>query len=102
MIRRPPRSTLFPYTTLFRSLVLVAEGRQLGRADEGEVERVEEEHDPLAPVVLEADRLSKLLPAPRRPGRQRTPLYSCHASFLFGVFCLQQKIATFFTSDIDR
>src|SRR5260370_11714765 len=28
MIRRPPRSTLFPYTTLFRSMVLAAEGRK--------------------------------------------------------------------------
>src|SRR3712207_7116776 len=30
MIRRPPRSTLFPYTTLFRSGLLVAHGRRLG------------------------------------------------------------------------
>src|SRR2546422_3021972 len=33
MIRRPPRSTLFPYTTLFRSQRLVSRGIQLGTAD---------------------------------------------------------------------
>src|SRR5260370_32103853 len=35
MIRRPPRSTLFPYTTLFRSLVLEAEGAQAERGHHG-------------------------------------------------------------------
>src|SRR2546425_6076802 len=33
MIRRPPRSTLFPYTTLFRSLLLASPGNRVGRRD---------------------------------------------------------------------
>src|SRR5436305_9098870 len=53
MIRRPPRSTLFPYTTLFRSVVVgglrlgeVAVGLRLGRVDEvGELDRILDEED---------------------------------------------------------
>src|SRR3712207_7845211 len=51
MIRRPPRSTLFPYTTLFRSLHLVAQHLQHGRQDVGMVRQ------PLYPLaVLEPSR----------------------------------------------
>src|SRR3712207_7027580 len=39
MIRRPPRSTLFPYTTLFRSLVLVGDADQLPSVGPGQVLR---------------------------------------------------------------
>src|SRR3712207_9343596 len=57
MIRRPPRSTLFPYTTLFRSPRLLAVGREVVPADErrelgqrgGEVARVVDQR----PAVLE-------------------------------------------------
>src|SRR5438874_3091691 len=48
MIRRPPRSTLFPYTTLFRSRVALRVGAQLGRRDShqdtgwGDLQRSEE------------------------------------------------------------
>src|SRR3712207_8889066 len=48
MIRRPPRSTLFPYTTLFRSRlaeVLVVERRLVGELDEVDVRRRLERHD---------------------------------------------------------
>src|SRR5690348_17677135 len=66
MIRRPPRSTLFPYTTLFRSLrverveLLRAHGElaQLGRADRGEVRGMAEEQHPL-PVLPGAERRSE-------------------------------------------
>src|SRR3712207_7348152 len=57
MIRRPPRSTLFPYTTLFRSLGEVDAGRRLARArhagqhDVGLVDRVQAQ----AVVVLERE-----------------------------------------------
>src|SRR5438309_2687748 len=37
MIRRPPRSTLFPYTTLFRSLSLFCRGEEIGRRDDADV-----------------------------------------------------------------
>src|SRR2546430_8580353 len=41
MIRRPPRSTLFPYTTLFRSDALALSARELGDRTIGEIQRVD-------------------------------------------------------------
>src|SRR3712207_8437512 len=89
MIRRPPRSTLFPYTTLFRSLLgaggqprrpapLHARGRRPGAA--GGVA-------PLHPAVR--------LPRGARPGERRdrksTRLNSSHANISYAVFCLKKK-----------
>src|SRR5260221_4997704 len=76
MIRRPPRSTLFPYTTLFRS---VAEGR--------EVEAVE------APRLIGDLILARLVPRPaqRRADRKSTRLNSSHTVISYAVFCLQKK-----------
>src|SRR3712207_7968070 len=81
MIRRPPRSTLFPYTTLFRSraegpgverAVLAAE---LHQVQAGEVARaVVEEH------VLGAG-----------VDRKSTRLNSSHANISYAVFCLKKK-----------
>src|SRR5947209_9069995 len=78
MIRRPPRSTLFPYTTLFRSLV-------------------EKIRDPL-PVVVGADLSSfsnrQILPvgeAGKVRDRKSTRLNSSHANISYAVFCLKKK-----------
>src|SRR3712207_7426343 len=85
MIRRPPRSTLFPYTTLFRSphLHLVAQGRRLrgggGRAVEGGGV-----HAP-AGQPLDRGRLS----GPR--DRKSTRLNSSHANISYAAFCLKKK-----------
>src|SRR5438105_6126101 len=49
MIRRPPRSTLFPYTTLFRSIIRVANSRMAGAIRLVSIERG---HDPRAFVAL--------------------------------------------------
>src|SRR5207302_9303473 len=64
MLRRPPRSTLFPYTTLFRS-----------------------DRHPLCPQPLDpAD------PVPRRrPDRKSTRLNSSHVKTSYAVFCLKKK-----------
>src|SRR3989449_10478523 len=75
MIRRPPRSTLFPYTTLFRSH-LVGEGAQRGPVRGGE--RPETAQDrvqgPLAPEVADADRLQlRRGPGGRDLGERRLP-----------------------------
>src|SRR3712207_7642616 len=74
MIRRPPRSTLFPYTTLFRSLgrsrALRAE--RIHRADPIEVRRS------VRGRVIERDRKS-------------TRLNSSHANISYAVFCLKKK-----------
>src|SRR6478672_13380724 len=72
MIRRPPRSTLFPYTTLFRSAAHPAGGRRPAR---------------------------RLRPAPRRhrdgvghhQDRKSTRLNSSHDQISYAVFCLKKK-----------
>src|SRR3712207_8015641 len=92
MIRRPPRSTLFPYTTLFRSLVGAAEIAPGGVGDEDPVLL------PDRPVEAEvdADLLDLLLArqvAADDLGRDRksTRLNSSHANISYAVFCLKKK-----------
>src|SRR5438477_8614168 len=85
MIRRPPRSTLFPYTTLFRSVRLFeSDERSEWRAPHGErirnsqwPERHGESHDRRT----------------RHDGRDRksTRLNSSHMSISYAVFCLKKK-----------
>src|SRR6266542_5258701 len=69
MIRRPPRSTLFPYTTLFRSA-----------ADTGADGKVRDRED------HERDK--------RRADRKSTRLNSSHGSISYAVFCLKNKKIT--------
>src|SRR2546422_5891772 len=87
MIRRPPRSTLFPYTTLFRSARALEEdvfnGLELGRLGHETVE-----HRSVA-VVREAD----------DPDRKSTRLNSSHGYISYAVFCLKKKKKT--TTDIE-
>src|SRR5438067_8274841 len=73
MLRRPTRSTLFPYTTLFRSLPVVPDRRRVGlRVAEP---RFQDER----PV-----------PHPERD-RKSTRLNSSHVSISYAVFCLKKK-----------
>src|SRR3712207_8659466 len=98
MIRRPPRSTLFPYTTLFRSPAGVAEQAAGGaRAEPGPDRR----------PALEPDRVRSTRVASLRRGRSRGPratdqhapprdrkstrLNSSHANISYAVFCLKKK-----------
>src|SRR2546426_7034390 len=91
MIRRPPRSTLFPYTTLFRSQTLRRQGARSRRVPH---------------VVGRAHRLQR--PAPVRPhaagaarracrasadegDRKSTRLNSSHLVISYAVFCLKKK-----------
>src|SRR3712207_7713166 len=95
MIRRPPRSTLFPYTTLFRSDVehheVVAQHQQEHRGDE-QVE-VPEEAPPARVVLHVADRVD--VDQRADPGdqqdRKSTRLNSSHANISYAVFCLKKK-----------
>src|SRR3712207_8020605 len=85
MIRRPPRSTLFPYTTLFRSFgVIVVEDHHI-EAGRGEIALV------VQPEILARQRRSQ-----RRGGRDRksTRLNSSHANISYAVFCLKKKMRT--------
>src|SRR3712207_7413262 len=87
MIRRPPRSTLFPYTTLFRSAV---EGRGLVRvlAVAQHVGALPAAADPVgeAALVVRAEHVA-------HPGgdRKSTRLNSSHANISYAVFCLKKK-----------
>src|SRR3712207_7184065 len=96
MIRRPPRSTLFPYTTLFRSETAIPTRRpQHRRASSG---------DPGIVVHGMTDVWAKLAkcctPVPgddilgfvTRGDRKSTRLNSSHANISYAVFCLKKKI----------
>src|SRR3712207_6857696 len=85
MIRRPPRSTLFPYTTLFRSRRPVVD--HLGRPHP----RMAWPHGgPVASrVVHERDREPGRGPSPR--DRKSTRLNSSHANISYAVFCLKKN-----------
>src|SRR5438270_10411362 len=76
MIRRPPRSTLFPYTTLFRSFMSVP----LAATD-----RREDQDGELARVVHTACGLQD---------RKSTRLNSSHSQISYAVFCLKKKKKT--------
>src|SRR3712207_8539380 len=92
MIRRPPRSTLFPYTTLFRSLV--ASLVRVRRLRRGRLLRVVRSPVGRRGGVVPADAVA--LPAARsRAGegrdRKSTRLNSSHANISYAVFCLKKK-----------
>src|SRR2546422_6645892 len=88
MIRRPPRSTLFPYTTLFRSHQ-TRRGRRAskkgGSTHECRPVRGRGAVTPGISVVAEASR------ARRRRDRKSTRLNSSHGYISYAVFCLKKK-----------
>src|SRR5256885_5353425 len=83
MIRRPPRSTLFPYTTLFRSNIAVAGRRALCRA----IEALEPGPDY---VLVDGFHLPELS-LPHEADRKSTRLNSSHLVISYAVFCLKKK-----------
>src|SRR3712207_7803548 len=92
MIRRPPRSTLFPYTTLFRSVDPVVLGAEAEAAQLGPLlEQVQRgEHD--AGVDAVADLVGDDGHARSRHTRsESTRLNSSHANISYAVFCLKKK-----------
>src|SRR3712207_7961402 len=83
MIRRPPRSTLFPYTTLFRSVLAGAEARVRHERALGVLPVDLDAGDPRLREV----RVGRLLPRDRKSTR----LNSSHANISYAVFCLKKK-----------
>src|SRR5258708_11687693 len=79
MIRRPPRSTLFPYTTLFRSHFLSAPLR--ATAFLGPLER----------IVRRTESLATCTSPPKVGDRKSTRLNSSHQIISYAVFCLKKK-----------
>src|SRR3712207_8471012 len=91
MVRRPPTSTLFPYTTLFRSpvvdfesstVVAVALGERAPGGHTVEITRIVEREEALTVAVVES--------APGSGDRKSTRLNSSHANNLNAVFCLKK------------
>src|SRR2546427_6657691 len=74
MIRRPPRSTLFPYTTLFRSVSTATVSRVLSNGLH------------VRPVVRE-----RVMAEVERLDRKSTRLNSSHSQISYAVFCLKKK-----------
>src|SRR2546426_6805935 len=92
MIRRPPRSTLFPYTTLFRSIVppkALEQFRRLFAAEEAiEVAKSDNHIGFRAGGTLV---FSRLIEGPYPKDRKSTRLNSSHLVISYAVFCLKKK-----------
>src|SRR3712207_7162329 len=91
MIRRPPRSTLFPYTTLFRSVLLDGIGcvhRDLVVGGVAVLDR--QVVVPQVDVEVWVDQ-AVLDELPDDPDRKSTRLNSSHANISYAVFCLKKK-----------
>src|SRR2546427_4354029 len=78
MIRRPPRSTLFPYTTLFRSWSGADASPDLNHEPTDEAR-------PLMPLPARSET------TPNNPDRKSTRLNSSHSQISYAVFCLKKK-----------
>src|SRR5437667_6473946 len=92
MIRRPPRSTLFPYTTLFRSQKYNVGGIAIGN---GTASR---ETDAFVRAVVEKNKLDVFVVVVSEAGasiysadRKSTRLNSSHITISYAVFCLKKK-----------
>src|SRR3712207_7137159 len=99
MIRRPPRSTLFPYTTLFRShqLAVLRARRRHRQLDEPVgVDRVAGLGERRAACQVRRHRSEEVTAVEGRrrrlqPDRKSTRLNSSHANISYAVFCLKKK-----------
>src|SRR3712207_8657598 len=95
MIRRPPRSTLFPYTTLFRSWTKIGQGI-MGVTEETttgvhRLYQMQETGDLLFPAINVNDSVTKSKFDNLYGDRKSTRLNSSHANISYAVFCLKKK-----------
>ncbi len=83
MIRRPPRSTLFPYTTLFRSVKEI-ESKEMPRIND-----LQKEYDE---TVSQKESLEEIVKETSLKDRKSTRLNSSHKTLIsYAVFCLKKK-----------
>src|SRR3712207_9202534 len=95
MIRRPPRSTLFPYTTLFRSCdVTACELDPRARDDRQVPVREHPARDVVRPLPLGGILAGELV-VEDPLDRKSTRLNSSHANISYAVFCLKKKKKNF-------
>src|SRR2546430_4398219 len=98
MIRRPPRSTLFPYTTLFRSRTRSGNNCERAVTDSGPVSEID--NCSFRPEI-ERDQFVRFGNADRfrnaREDRKSTRLNSSHSQISYAVFCLKKKNNTYQT-----
>src|SRR5258708_19113093 len=90
MIRRPPRSTLFPYTTLFRSLLRILFDMRttlIGRCSDDLLKKVNT-------LILDAYTMLEHAPVARMAVRDRksTRLNSSHQIISYAVLCLEKQV----------
>src|SRR3989442_6051758 len=92
MIRRPPRSTLFPYTTLFRSALLKEVEKHSAKTLEAHIRQLQKNAKFLGPIKLVVSK------GPRNLAffcscrdRKSTRLNSSHVRISYAVFCLKKK-----------
>src|SRR2546430_10739632 len=91
MIRRPPRSTLFPYTTLFRSVRKLNIGHH---APTPHLRDTSDQRRVVIILVLERDEhtdIDQALRAAMERDRKSTRLNSSHSQISYAVFCLKKK-----------
>src|SRR2546427_6915625 len=100
MIRRPPRSTLFPYPTLFRSRgeehgTPCRLGRTLRRLQGARQHGQRQNLQPPQRAAIAADEAQRPVTLPARPDRKSTRLNSSHSQISYAVFCLKKKKKTY-------
>src|SRR2546430_10512303 len=97
MIRRPPRSTLFPYTTLFRSLQFRIDTLSIKGADPVTIEAYDVDttaNDTSTAAILALFRPDRFISSQtfiRAEDRKSTRLNSSHSQISYAVFCLKTK-----------
>src|SRR2546427_5070490 len=96
MIRRPPRSPLFPYTTLFRSQSNAVEFGDPGAVDQRGITRPEKSAACYSGPITGAAKPKRLDQLSRgashsHPDRKSTRLNSSHSQISYAVFCLKKK-----------
>src|SRR3712207_8363764 len=91
MIRRPPRSTLFPYTTLFRSHERKSPHEPRDRRPFGELQPFGEEIHEGEREQYPGGERRRVRPPPGAQDRKSTRLNSSHANISYAVFCLKKK-----------
>src|SRR3712207_7866093 len=100
MIRRPPRSTLFPYTTLFRSDHHRRADDVGPRAQVRRPERVRDRHRQrrIRPIIRRLKQTAEMRACTEYlEDRKSTRLNSSHANISYAVFCLKKKTTPYHT-----